>query len=218
MGGKALHTAKAPRDWLSLEYHDPVHILRGLREIAIDIGRTSTPEAIRNLRTNSLKPYREGRQAALFCYGLSQRLGTRVRFALQGRQDHETDAIGFYAIDGKAFFLPIQIKELPPAGINPLIALQDVLSKVGTHYAGTTDMIVAIHVNRDVRIVISELKIPENIAELWLFGATDESQNTWFLIGDLISQPGLSTEFSHPGRTLLIRVQWPHTIPNSGYA
>lgn len=206
---------QAPRDWLKLKYHDPAHVLAGLREIAIALGRTATPNAIKNLRTNTLKPYREGRQAALFCFGISQRLGRTVKFALQEQQDHEADAIGLIELDGKALFLPIQLKEVPPTALNSSVALQDILTKIGQHYGGTHDMIVAVHVNRNTRIVISELAIPKNIAELWLYGATDESQNKWFLIGDLVSDPGRASEFTHPGPKLLIREHWTH-CPRSG--
>ena len=202
--------AKAPTEWLTLSYHDPHQILRGMREIAIAVSRTATPEPVRNLRTNPLKPFREGRQAALFCFGMSQRLGTRVRFALQPREDHESDVIGLIEENGTATFLPIQLKELPPEHLNPSMALQDLLDRIGSRYVGTADLIVAVHVNRTVRIVVSELILPRNVAEIWLFGAEDETQQKWFLIGNLLSDAAEWDQFEHPGRTLLYTGSWAH--------
>lgn len=211
-------TARAPREWLKLSYQDPAHILAALRNLAIKVSGTATSDKVGNLRTHALKTVREGRQAALFCYGLSQRLGRQVKFALQKPEDDAADAIGLIDVDGQAMLLPIQLKELPPAHLNPRIALQDILTKLGSKRSGAKETIVAIHVNRTVRVVISGLSIPAGIAELWLFGATDETQDRWFLIGDLLKDPGLATEFTHPGCRLLLKEAWMHIPANGAYA
>lgn len=210
-------THPAPREWLELRYHDPVRILLGLRRLDHAISRTDTPVTVRRLRTNALKPYREGRQAALFCLGLSRRLGRPIRFALQKPLDDAADAIGLVDDQGNAVFLPIQLKELPPHYANATLSLQDLLTSVGKKFAGTGDTILAIHINRRAQIVISDLNLPTNFAEIWLFGSSDETQDKWFLIGDLLTAGGLTSEFTHPGPKLLHRFCWPHQPGNGAY-
>nr|WP_315402397.1 hypothetical protein [uncultured Duganella sp.] len=214
----ASKTAPAPREWLKLKYHDPAYILAGLRRIALQVGASNTEEGVKNLRTNGLKTIREGRQAALFCYGLSQRTGRKIQFALQEPENDAADAIGLMDINGEAFFLPIQLKELPPTHLNPHVSLQDILNKLGSKRSGARGTIVAIHVNRVMHLEISKLTIPTGIAELWLYGAADETQDRWFLIGDLLSDPGLASEFAHPGCKLLYRDNWIHTPRLGAYA
>lgn len=66
------------RIWLraaeKLEFRDPGHILVKLRKIEHVLATSETPDKVKNLRTNKLKELREIREAALFCYGMSQRI------------------------------------------------------------------------------------------------------------------------------------------------
>lgn len=139
-------------------------------------------------------------------------------FALQGPQNDATDAIGLIDVDGQAMLLPIQLKELPPSHRNAHIELQDILTKLGKARSGARGTIVAIHINRDVHIEMSKLTIPTGIAELWFYGATDETQDTWTLIGDNLTSPGLSSIFKHPVRRLLVRTGWMQTPISGPYA
>src|SRR3546814_9987611 len=57
-----------------------------------------------SLRTNELKPYREGRQCALFCYGVGQRFGLDVRFAFRS-EEHTSELQSLMRISYAVFCL-----------------------------------------------------------------------------------------------------------------
>ena len=68
---------------------------------------------VRNFRTNSLKCYREGREAAIFCYGMGKAVvHTPVYFAIVENADYDCVARCQYG------FTPLQIKELVPEYLN----------------------------------------------------------------------------------------------------
>lgn len=51
-------------------------------------------------------------QAALFCYGMSHRVGKKVLFSMVEKQDY--DFVVFYQDDDVQRFVPVQLKELVP--------------------------------------------------------------------------------------------------------
>ena len=98
-------------------------------------------ERTRRLRTNSLKEGREGRDSALFAYGIrDQVLRHPVWIAKSENQDY--DFVMRWIQDESDFYCPVQLKELPPEDLNPQIALED------QKYSGVQDLLVAIRVNR----------------------------------------------------------------------
>ena len=103
---------RVPREWLQYNYLDPEKILVGLRVIARTYPLHELRYHARTLRTRELRKYGVGRQAALFCYGMGQRLETKVWFSQVERQDY--DIIAKYQIDGVHHFVPVQLKEWTP--------------------------------------------------------------------------------------------------------
>ncbi len=75
------------------------------------------PDDIRNLRTNTLKELREGRDAALFSLGASRALGVPVGFARYEAADY--DFVLTARIGDVQHFSPIQLKEWVPPDLNP---------------------------------------------------------------------------------------------------
>ena len=185
---------RVPREWLQYQYLDPERILVGLREIARAYPLHQLRYHARTLRTRELRKYGEGRQAALFCYGMSQALGTKVSFAQVERQDY--DIVATYEIDGDVNFVPVQLKEWSPDILPSPQSLQTELDKLGK-YADAADLVVAFHLNRETTVILSELSFPRSIGGLWFVGCTEPSQNHWTLIGDLLKEP-VAYEFSHP--------------------
>lgn len=185
---------RVPREWLQYQYVDPEKILLGLREIARTFPLHELHYHTRALRTRKLQKYGEGRQAALFCYGMSKVLGTKVSFAQIEREDY--DIIATYELDGDVNFVPVQLKEWAPDFFPSTVSLQTELNKLG-RYADSKDLVVALHLNRETRVVISELVLPTSIGELWFYGCTEPRQNHWTIIGDLLKEP-MAYEFQHP--------------------
>lgn len=188
---------RAPREWQTLSYIEPKRLLIGLRKIAQTLPLSDLGYHAASLRTHGLRPYGEGRQAALFCYGMSQAMSRRVDFAMVEVQDY--DAVARYTDDqGELVFTPIQLKEWVPDFLNPSASLQNELDKLDK-YVDSEDLAVAIFMNRTTTIHLSELILPRGrIGELWLYGCADSNQSRWMFIGDLLSDKPRYFEFSYP--------------------
>ena len=185
------------REWQKLHYLDPAKILRGLRAIATTQPLHKLPYEVASLRRRDLRPYGEGRQGALFCYGMSLALGARVSFAQAEASDY--DIVARYMEGDTVTYVPVQLKELVPAQVNPRADLQLELDKIGK-YVDSRDLAVAFHLNGDRRMEFSELRLPSDaIGSLWFFGATATEQRKWLLLGDMLKDERYWHEFEYPG-------------------
>jgi hypothetical protein len=185
------------RQWEKLRYLDSERILRGLRQIATSKPLHTLPYQVSSLRRRDLRFYGEGRQAALFCYAMSQVAGVPVAFAQLEASDY--DVIARYVIDDTAHYVPIQLKELVPDQVNPHADLQAELSKIGK-YVDSHELVVAFHLNSERHIDFSTLSFPVGtVGELWFFGATTRDQRKWVLIGNMLRQERFAYEFTYPG-------------------
>ena len=184
------------KQWQKLEYYDPKGVLIALRNFALTNPLDELPYALSSLRTNQLKPYREGRQCALFCYAIAQHLGFDVRFAFNEQSD--IDFVGRYEIPGEVLFVPIQVKEFVPNRVRANANLQDEINKL-SKYADSQDLVVAFHLNRDAHIDLAELDFSSvPVKELWFFGASAPDQKNWLLLGNLLSPDAKHFEFEYP--------------------
>lgn len=186
---------RVPREWLQYEYQDPEGILVELRKVARTLPLNEFRYDVRTLRSRKLRKFGEGRQAALFCYGMSCRLGVKVRFAQVERQDY--DVVIAYEMDGETNFAPVQLKEWTPDILPSPQPLQVELDKL-KKYTDSSDLAVVFHLNRQANVLLTELSYPTNIGSLWFVGYTEPAQNHWTLIGDLLKDPGLANDFMYP--------------------
>ncbi len=189
------------------QYLDP-------RQLLIDLARIEgrmdpdLPYKVRSMRTNNLKREREGRAAALFCYGMSAAGGyPKVHFANEEGQDY--DAVASW-VDGDLLrFAPLQIKELVPAILNPHASLQEEVNKLPARYPDSKDLTVVMYVNKDCQFSPPDLKMPEGlcVASLWVLAALRPDRSEWATLGKLsgkvarreilISEPGPPTHLDH---------------------
>jgi hypothetical protein len=201
---------RIPREWLKLTYYRPRLILDGLRRIQRSGLLSDLPYRVAALRTHKLKPYLEGRQAALFCHGISTRIGREVSFTLFESADY--DIVAKFEEGGVTRMVPVQLKELPPSTVNPTIELQDILDKLGEKLPDSKNLVVAIHINRAVQgLRPAEFRIPTGLGEIWLYGAKDDTQQDWFLIGDMLKDANLVSEFQYPSN-LIYSAIWQQNI------
>ncbi|MDO9449761.1 MAG: hypothetical protein Q7J21_04710, partial [Rugosibacter sp.] len=77
------------REIQNLEFRDPKHFLIKLRKLECQLAASISDPKIRRLRTNKLKEWRETRDAALFCYGMGQRIGQTVFLGRGESQDYD---------------------------------------------------------------------------------------------------------------------------------
>lgn len=172
------------RTFNRLSYRDPRAILVDLRRLELQIASVEIDPRVRHLRTNDLRNVRELRSACLFCYGMSELTGQKYAVAHSEAADY--DVVATWIKDGTQSFAPIQLKELPPTVINPTASLQEIIDGLAK-YPGSTDLTVAVHVNRATRFLPSELTIPPlRLAALWVFAGISPDQSRWGIWGNLL--------------------------------
>ena len=188
------------RQFAKLAYGDPRGFLAALRSLEWAVVASPTPEQIKTLRKQGLKTEREMRDAAIFCVGMSERIGFDVRFAPVEDQDFDFIATWFDG-EGMRNYCPVQLKEVAPPHLNPDTTIQAVVDGLA-RYADSTDVTVAIKINRPGRFDPSELKLPANlrIGGLWFFAGLSADQSEFGLWGDFLSKTDapLGTRFSYP--------------------
>ena len=179
-----------------LIYVDPVTYLIKMQRLEIVVNRSDLDAKVKALRMNDQKPYREHREAALFCIGISERLGYKVYFAAQEDQDY--DFIAMWIIDDTRHFAQVQLKELVPAHINSLASIEDILISL-KRLTDSRRLTVAIHLNRECRFEPDLLKVPDiNIQSLWIFGSATADKTSWNLWGNFIDENPIRTQFFYP--------------------
>ncbi len=176
------------RQFAKLAYGDPRGFLAALRRLEWEVAASPTPERIKTLRTQELKPDREMRDAAIFCVGMSERIGFDVRFAPVEDQDFDFIATWFDR-EGMRNYCPVQLKEVAPPHLNAGATIQAVVDGLA-RYADSADVTVAIKINRPARFGPAELKLPANlrIGGLWIFAALSADQSEFGLWGDFLSK------------------------------
>lgn len=181
--------------WSKLDYFESKSVLLRYRKTQELLNVSDIDQKTKNLRINKFKRYREGWEAALFCYGMCKRLNTTVYVALHEEADFDSIALRY--TDGVEYYTPIQIKELVPESLNPDTDLNKEIKKL-VKYPTSKDCAVVIHHTRAGKLDLSTIKIPTlQIGSLWVIGALNPYQNRWFLAGDLLEAPRI-IEFDFP--------------------
>lgn len=182
--------------WKNLRFLDPERVLIGLHDIAKMYPLNSFPYEFSSLRRRDVRHFGEGRQAALFCFAMSKVVGVPVWFAQTEASDY--DIVTRFRRNDVDHYAPVQLKELVPARVNAASSLQGELDKL-SKYVDSADLIVAFHVNRDVRLEPSDLRLPRGaIAQLWLYAATAPDQSKWAAFGDLLGPSPGQFDFIYP--------------------
>ncbi|MBZ0165349.1 MAG: hypothetical protein K8I00_00980 [Candidatus Omnitrophica bacterium] len=183
-------------EWKLLGYHDPQDALRRIAEIQLIIAKSSFDDKTKTLRTNHLKPHKEGREAALFCHGLGKAvLNRKVYFSLYEKDDY--DFVTCWQDQTTLVYTPVQLKEVVPRDLNPETTLNEEIAKL-SKYTDSANLVVAMFLNRTGRLKIGDIIVPGlNIGELRLFGFTSKDQSKWFLLGDLLGDRRYF-EFDYP--------------------
>jgi len=189
------HDELRMRGWRKRNWVDPSRILRGLRAIELGIAGQPMDPKVRALRTRPLRKFNEGRQAALFCHGISGLLGTTLYFAPLEAEAH--DCVTMHVVGDTETYTPLQLKELVPTAMNPDTTLEGIFEDL-RKYANATDTVVAVYINRRGTTDLNAIKVPRlSLGELWLFWAASEDLSRWQLYGDLLKDATVH-DFSYP--------------------
>ena len=205
---------KMNRPWLrvagKLQFRDPRSFLVNLRRLEVEIALSDTPSRIKSLRTNGLKEAREQREAALFCVGMSQRIGQAVYFA--SHEDQDFDFVASWAIGNSQYLTPVQLKEVVPASLNPSATIDSVIQSL-EKYADSSDLTVAIHLNQAGQFELEALKLQHlQLASVWVFAAVTADQSLWNLWGNFTEDGPYRTQFSYPAEALPLAPLSSHVI------
>lgn len=168
------------------EFRDPRQFLVEIRKLESWIVASELSHKAKSLRTNSLKEWREIREAAIFCYGMGQRIGQPVFLSRGESQDY--DFIASWTLGEVQNFAPVQLKEVVPEDVNATASIEKVICSL-TKYVDSKDLTVAIHLNQRVRFDARELVVPPlPIAALWVFGSISPDQSEWGLWGNFLEK------------------------------
>lgn len=179
-----------------LEFRDSGSLLAELRKVERVLATSETPKKIKNLRTNPLKEWREVRAAALFCYGMGQRIGQPVYLARGESQDY--DFVASWVVGDKQHLAPVQLKEVVPHELNAKAPSLEATITALTKYADSEELTVAIHLNQQARFEPRTVSVPSlRIAALWVFASITSDQSQWGLWGNFLEQPA-GTRFEYP--------------------
>lgn len=74
-------------------------------------------------------------------------------------EESDYDFVASYCYEDALNYVPIQVKELVPETLNSEAALNKEIGKL-SKYADSTDLCIAIHLNRAESVNFSELEIP----------------------------------------------------------
>ena len=184
------------REWKKLEFMNPEKFLIGLKQIYDDLPMELMPKDYASLRRRDVRYIGEARRCALFCYGVGNLLGVKIYFADYESSDY--DYVGSYFHAGRLTYVPIQMKEFVPIGINPKVQLQDEIDKL-KKYRDSSNLVVAMHINRKGLFQLSDLDFTNlPVKELWFFGAEEDSAQDWLVIGNLLKPTAVWHRFRYP--------------------
>jgi hypothetical protein len=179
----------------TLTFRDPAPFLVKLRNIEFRVAASALPTEVKQLRTNRLNSYRQLRQAAIFCYGMAQRLGVPIYLAEDEAQDY--DFVASWVTGDQQHLAPVQLKEVVPTTLNQQASIDDVIAKL-RKYPDSHQLTVAIHLNQALRFDPAKVLIPPlRVGSIWAFAAISADQHQWGLWGDFMDTP-TGTQFQYP--------------------
>ena len=185
------------RAWNKLIYRDPYPILEAFSALVRAPGFLDLPYPQKSLRTQSLKPYRELRQAAVFAHGMASYIGEKVYIAMTEAEDY--DLVASFRKGKVINRVPVQLKELVPNYVNAKGSIQAQIDMLKTKYPDSRDLAVALHVNRRIELVVGDLDVNGlNLGELWFYGSDTADNSDWFLLGNFLAGPLKEVRFTIP--------------------
>jgi hypothetical protein len=134
-------------------FHDPREVLIRLRPLQATVGASNLPLAVKTLRKHPFKKFREAWHAAIFAYGYAQMRGhADLRFSPADEEYSDFDAMLTWSAEGMRLFVKLQLKEFVPSDLNPKLTIEAMLADIQQKYQDSSDLIVAIYVNRVGRL------------------------------------------------------------------
>jgi hypothetical protein len=188
------------REFQKYDYKDPRDWLVAMKEIESIVIKSNLSYPARSLRTNKLREWNDRRIAALFAFGMSQRMpGFWLDFAGVARSDY--DAVVRHHNDEECIFTPIQIKEFVSEQLNKDTTVEELLDSL-TKYSNSPDLVVVFFLNRRMKIRLHPISSDQvRLGGLYFLGAASPDGMRWNLMGDLLHSAEIS-QFTYPTHSL----------------
>ena len=185
------------REFSQFDYKCPRTWLQNLRELEQLAVRSALPYEVRSLRTHRLRYWNETRQAALFAYGMSNRM-PNFQFDFACIEGADYDAVVRWRRENERFFTPIQLKEYVPVELNANATLEGLLEGL-SQYSCSSDLVVVVYLNRRFRLRMSPIYCPPlKLGGVYLMGAIAPDKRRWLLVGNMLEQHAGISVFDHP--------------------
>jgi len=185
------------REWLNYDYKSPKVWLQTLQEMELAVVHSGLPYKVRALRTHALRRWSETRHAALFAYGMSQRM-PNYQFDFACCEAADYDAVVRWRRGNEQVFAPIQLKEFVPEELNRGATLEKLFCDL-SRYSDSSDLVVVVLLNRRFTLAPGPIHCaPLRLGGVYLVGAITSDQSKWCLIGDLLDRFGHLSVFAHP--------------------
>ena len=172
----------------ALNYQDPEAMLRRLMPIIVGI--LQKPETVAHLSGKQKNDFLEEHQAAFLAFMMKHIAGRHARVTVCVEELDDFDCIIKGEIGKDTVYKPVQLKQLPSHEVNDDVELQEIIDKLKRKYPTSPDLVVAIWINRDIKLDFTLLRFDGlKIEQLWFFGdgVTGEITLDGGIIADLIS-------------------------------
>lgn len=119
------------------------------------------------------KPQLEDRQAALFSLAWKEfHKAKKVKYSMVAEESNAADCIlEITNEEGKKEYKEIQLKEVVPEEVNKKQTLQALLNKLVKKYFVSSELAIAINMNRDENTDLADISFPEaNNITFWIYG------------------------------------------------
>lgn len=156
-----------------------------LGNLATELIAVDAPPVQRDLREHGQKKTKEMHQAALFARVIQGAFEVEPTEMLVGFPEDEYcdhDAVLLWKKEEKVTQLKVQLKELPPANLNPKVTIEEIINRVVTKLPRSPDVLVAIFVNRSGGA--QKVNVPHHgLAGFCAYGFTGLHPQTIFVVG-----------------------------------
>lgn len=176
------------RQLAALNYQDPEDILRLLMPTVVGI--LQKPETVAHLSQRQKNHFLEEHQAAFLAFMVKHIAGRHARITVCVEELDDFDCVIKGEIGNETVYKPVQLKHLPSHEVNDAIELQSFIDKLKIKFSTSSELVLAIWINRDIKLDFRLLRFDGlKIEQLWFFGdaVTGEITLDGGVISDLIS-------------------------------
>lgn len=159
----------------SLTYGDPETLVNAIQpNIQILL---QNPALAKEIKPQDRKVCLEKYQAAFLAFIMQQSMKSVAKISVAFHETDDFDCVLRAQIhNGETIYKPVQLKQLPSHELNRSADVQTQIDKL-QKYASSPALVVALWINRDIKLNLSTLNFSNlTIEQLWFFGDTPNGE------------------------------------------